>query len=250
MTSKLYEIKRLSGNEDERKTMLLGKKPKITIIIPARNEQRTITTIVRGCRRYGDEIIVIDGHSRDKTAGLAKKAGATVYEDHSRGKGEALRLGIQKATGEVLVFIDADGSCRPGDIPRLVKPILANQADHVQGSRTMGGSDELSGDWNKVMRILGSQIITQGINWRFGVHLTDSQYGFRAIRADIAGQLHLSENITTIEQEMIIKSLRLGYRLTEVPVHEYRRKFGDSVINLKNVSGRYVWSWLKYLLVG
>jgi len=99
-----------------------------------------------------------------------------------------------------------------------------------------------------VARIIGSQIITQGINWRFGVHLTDSQYGFRAIKTSVARALNLKENITTIEQEMIIKSLHRGFRLVEVPIHEYRRKYGLSVISLRRVSWQYVLSWLRYLL--
>jgi dolichol-phosphate mannosyltransferase len=86
-----------------------------------------------------------------------------------------------------------------------------------------------------------------GINYRFGVRLTDSQNGFRAIRRDAALSLGLQENITTIEQEMIIKTLKKGYRITEVPAHEYARKYGDSNIKLGKVWFRYVYSWLKYL---
>jgi len=95
--------------------------------------------------------------------------------------------------------------------------------------------------------MVGSDIITLGINYRFNVRLTDSQNGFRAIRSDVARKLPLKENITTIEQEMIIKTLKLGYRMGEVPTHEYARRGGESKISARKVAWRYVYSWLKYL---
>jgi dolichol-phosphate mannosyltransferase len=225
-------------------------RPRVTVVIPTKNEEWTIEWIVNGAKPYADEVLVVDGHSKDRTRQRAKQAGARVILDHGKGKGDGLRTAIAKAKGDILVFIDADGSTKPTDIPKLLKPILAGEADHVHGSRTKGGSDELSGDWNKFLRILGSQIITQGINWRFGVYLTDSQYGFRAIRTDVARSLKLKENIMTIEQEIVIKSLRMGYRLIEVPIHEYKRKFGRSTIYLRRVAWRFVWSWMKYLIWG
>jgi len=111
----------------------------------------------------------------------------------------------------------------------------------------LGGSDEAHGDLYKFIRMWGSDIITLGINYRFNVRLTDSQNGFRAIRRDVARALNLKENITTIEQEMVIKTLKKGYRMAEVPAHEYARKYGTSSIKLRKVMFRYVYSWLKYL---
>ncbi|MCP3678210.1 MAG: hypothetical protein GY721_11675, partial [Deltaproteobacteria bacterium] len=93
-------------------------------------------------------------------------------------------------------------------------------------------------------------IITLGINYRFNVRLTDSQNGFRAIRKAVAASLGLRENITTIEQEMIMKTLRHGYRIAEVPAHEYARAHGVSRINASRVWPRYVLTWIKYLFFG
>ena len=98
--------------------------------------------------------------------------------------------------------------------------------------------------------MLGSDIITLSINKRFGVKLTDTQNGFRAIRATTARSLNLQEDITTIEQEMGIKTLHAGYRVSEIPSHEYERSYGDSCIKLRKVWFRYVYTWLKYLLFG
>lgn len=224
-----------------------GLKAKISVIVLAKNEEKTIGKVIFGAKKYADELLVIDGHSKDKTRQIARKLEAKVILDHGKGKGEAVRLGIKKAKGDTLVFIDADGSHDPQDIPKLIKPIFEGKADHVTGSRMLGGSDELHGTWNKFLRETGSHLIILGINWRFGIQLTDGQNGFRAIKREVAQRLDLKENITTIEQEMIIKTLRQGFRMAEVPAHEYRRENGESSIVLGKVWWRYFYSWLKYL---
>ena len=224
-------------------------KGRLSIIIPAKNEEKNIKEIIARCRKFSDEIIVIDGHSKDKTRDVAKSMGAQVFLDNKKGKGDAIRVGIAKAKNDILVFIDADGSHDADDIPSIIRPILDGKADHVSGSRMKGGSDELHGDLLKFIRMVGSDIITLGINYRFGADLTDSQNGFRAIKRDVARALDLKENITTIEQEMVIKTLKGGYRIQEVPSHEYARKHGSSCIMVRKVWFRYVYSWLKYLFL-
>ncbi|MFH1619841.1 MAG: glycosyltransferase family 2 protein [bacterium] len=221
---------------------------KISVVIPARNEAATLAETLEGCRMYADELVVIDGRSTDGTPELAEKLGAKVYPDAGRGKGEALRMAIEKVTGDIIVFIDADGSHDPHDIPRLTAPIIAGEYDHVTGSRMRGGSDELHGDLGKFIRMVGSDIITMGINYRFGVRLTDSQNGFRAIKASVARQLELKEDITSIEQEMVIKTLKKGFRVGEISAHEYARKAGESKIKVWKVAPRYVYCWLKNLI--
>lgn len=224
---------------------------KISIVIPTKNEEKNIGWVLkrikRFCKKLSYEVIVVDGHSQDKTREIAARLGAKVILDNGRGKGEAMRKAIKFIRGEITVFIDADASHDPRDIKRLINPILENKADHVSGSRMLGGSDELHGDLEKFLRMMGSDIITLGINYRFGVRLTDTQNGFRAIKTNVVKKLSLKENITTIEQEMIIKTLRYGYKITEVPTHEHRRRYGSSAINLRKVVWRYVYSWLKYL---
>lgn len=222
----------------------------VTVVIPTRNEAPSITNIIQGCQMYADELLLVDGNSTDGTIEIAESLGVRVVQDNGLGKGDALRVAIQEAKCDIIVFIDADGSHDPDDIPRLVEPISKNQADLVVGSRMRGGSDELHGDLSKFIRLVGSDIITLGINYRFNVRLTDTQNGFRAIRTQAARTLHLQENITTIEQEMGIQTLHAGYRVSEVPAHEYARTHGDSCINVNKVWFRYVYSWLKYLVLG
>ncbi len=222
-------------------------KSNVTLIMATLNEEKTIKYILDSSRPFCKEILVIDGHSSDQTRDIAQENGAIVFLDHGLGKGDAIRVGIMKASEKVLVFIDADMSHNPEDIPKLVAPIFHNNVDHVVGSRPKGGSDELHGDFNKFIRMIGSDIITLGINYRFNVRLTDSQNGFRAIKSSVAQKLNLQENITTIEQELTIKTLKHHYKIAEVPTHEYARLYGDSRISLIKVSTRYVYSWLKYL---
>jgi len=215
-----------------------------TVVIPAKNEEKTIAKMIDKCRQHADEVLVVDGHSKDGTRRIAEERGVRVVSDHGKGKGDGIRVGIKEAQGDILVFIDADGSHDPDDIPRLIQPIQEGRADMVVGSRGMGGSDELHGDVEKLLRMIGSDIILIGINKKWHVDLTDSQNGFRAIKTQVARQLGLIEEITTIEQEMTMKCLRKGFRIAEVPAHEYHREYGQSVIRLRKVWFRYVWSFL------
>jgi glycosyltransferase involved in cell wall biosynthesis len=220
----------------------------VTVCIPARNEEPSIADIIEGAWSFCEEVLVVDGHSSDRTAEIAARCGARVVKDNKKGKGDAIRVGAAEATHSVVVFMDADGSHDPADIPALVKDIKDGKADLTIGSRGKGGSDELHGDIEKLMRMVGSDIILIGINWRWKQHLTDSQNGFRAIKKDVILSLNLKENITTIEQEMTMRCLKKGYVITEVPTHEYSRKFGESVIKLRRVWFRYVYSFIKHLI--
>lgn len=215
--------------------------PEVTAVIPARNEAASIAEVIEECRLHAGEVIVIDGRSADGTARIAAAAGARVIQDAGLGKGAALRQSIDHVRTPICVFVDADGSHDPIDISALVAPIKAGLADQVQGSRLLGGSDELHGGWDEFFRLAGSAFITCLINLRFGVRLSDSQNGFRAIRVDAFRSLRLRSNHTTIEMELIMASLSAGHTLLEVPTHERPRTAGFSKISLARPS-----TWLSY----
>ena len=219
-----------------------------TVVIPAKDEEGIVGSIVDACRPHADEILVVDGHSRDRTREIAVEHGARVIEDNGRGKGDALRVAIAAATTEIVVFIDADGSHEPADIPKLVEPIRAGRADLVIASRGKGGSDELHGTLEQLIRYIGSQLIMLAINYRWNVRLTDSQNGFRAIRTDVARSLGLTSNATTIEQEMLMKALKRGYRVTEIASHEYERRWGVSKVVVWKLWAVYLWSFVRNLI--
>jgi len=222
--------------------------PQLTVVIPAKNEALSIGHIISLASKHASEIIVIDGSSEDDTAKIARENGAIVFTDSGSGKGDAVRLGIKNAHGEIIVFIDADGSHDARDIARLVEPMLKDASvDIVIASRGKGGSDELQGNIDKTMRLLGSVIINLAINIRWKQELTDAQNGYRAVRTEKIRLLDLREKITTIEQEMVIKALKKDFKIIEVPSHEYARTDGVSNIVLKKVWFRYVYSLIKYL---
>lgn len=223
--------------------------PGVSAIIPARNEERSIGEIIERTRPFCDEVIVVDGHSRDRTVEIAQGfgSGVRVVKDNKKGKGDAIRVGARAAAYDTVVFLDADGSHDPADILRMVEPIKNGKADLVIGSRGRGGSDELHGDIEKLLRLVGSDLILIGINLRWKQKLTDSQNGFRAIRTEVIRSLNLQENITTIEQEMTMKCLKHGFVVSEVPSHEYERKYGESSIKLNRVWFRYIYSFVKNL---
>jgi glycosyltransferase involved in cell wall biosynthesis len=214
----------------------------VTVVIPTRNEEGLIGEIVDAVRPYGD-VLVVDGHSNDRTRDVAKAHGARVVLDGGKGKGQAIRQALKETTSDIVVFIDADGSHEPTDIPALVAPIASGQADLVIASRGKGGSDELHGTLGQFIRYVGSQLIMLAINYRWNVRLSDSQNGFRAIRRDAGLALDLKSNLTTIEQEMLMRALKLGYRVTEVGSHEYERRWGTSKVVVWKLWWAYVWSF-------
>ena len=201
---------------------------KVTAVIPAKNEEEGIEKIIKNVSRFVDEVLVVDGHSKDKTRQIAKECGAKVVLDGGKGKGDGIRTGIRKAKGDIIVFIDADGSHNPKDIPKLIKPIKNGEADLVVASRAKGGSDEVRLDLDGLFRQIGSEIAAILVNFRWRANLTDIQNGFRAIRKKTALALKLESDGFEIEEEMIMKCLKRGVRIMEVAGHEYQRRWGVS----------------------
>jgi glycosyltransferase involved in cell wall biosynthesis len=222
----------------------------VTAVIPAMNEAPSIAGIVQRTRPFCARVLVVDGRSTDDTVAIARAEGADVImQQGPRGKGAALRFAVTHVTTPVTVFLDADGSHVPEDIPLVVEPIIGGRADHVSASRLIGGSSELHGGFDEFFRLAGSSFITACINRRFRVALSDSQNGFRAIRTELLQRLDLTENSTTIEQQMIIKTLKAGGRIVEVPSHEHRRLYGVSHIRVWRAAPRYVYSVARDLLL-
>jgi dolichol-phosphate mannosyltransferase len=220
----------------------------VTVVIPTKNEEGLIAEIITAARPHAAEILVVDGHSTDRTRQIAVELGARVILDAGRGKGEALRRSFEEAQHEILVFIDADGSHDARDIPHLIAPIRSGDAELVIASRTRGGSDELHGTGEQLLRYIGSQLIMLAINYRWQVRLTDSQNGFRSMRRDVARALRLKSNLTTIEQEMLMRALKCGCRVVEIPSHEFERRWGVSKVSVWRLWWAYVWSLVRNIV--
>jgi len=219
-----------------------GVQPPVTVVVPTLNEEATLDGVLADVAAYADEVIVIDGHSTDRTPEIARRHNVRFLLDEGRGKGCAVRLGMTLASHPIVVFFDADGSHDPRDIPRLVQPIRDGEADLVIASRMTGGSDELSSDLSELVRLTGSMVINLCINYRWNVRLSDTQNGFRALRREVGNDLGLRADSTTVEQEMAMKALSRGYRVINVPSHEFRRKGGHSKVDVKRVWPAYLWN--------
>ncbi len=201
----------------------------VSVVIPTKNEAGSIAKVIEGVRPHCDQIIVVDGSSTDGTAQIA--AGypeVTLLQDSGRGKGEAIIIGINDAKGDIIVLIDSDGSHDPADIPRLVEPIIKGEADMIIGSRLLGGSDEIHGNLTNYLRMVGAGFITLLINLRYKSELTDVLNGFKAITKEAAWSLDLRSRGFEIEQEMVVKALKKGYRVKEIASHEFCRASGHS----------------------
>jgi len=214
----------------------------ISLIIPCRNEAQNLELLLPAVTGLAEEVLIVDGNSTDHTRQLAEKYGVGFILDDGRGKGAAVRLGIERASRNVIVLMDADMSHDPRDILALAKPILDDQADLVLGSRMHGGSDEFVATTNEVVRLFGNIGLTWLINLRCGSKLSDSQNGFRAARTSLLRSLRLTSRKHTIELEMIMRALRAGVRVIEVAAHESARRFGTSQLS--------VWKqgWLFFLI--
>lgn len=221
---------------------------RVVSVILARNEERTIAEAVLGAKPFVHDVVVMDGRSTDRTADVAREAGARVMADPGRGKGSAIRASLDLVEADVLVFMDADGSHDPADIPRLAGAVARGDADLAVGSRFAGGSDELSVNIGQLIRTIGNISMNIAINKRWGTELTDTLNGFRAIRRDAGRRAELREDTHTIEQEMVMKMLRHRFRVTNIAAHEYPRKFGESHIRIWREWPKFVWCVIANLL--
>lgn len=201
---------------------------KISAVILAKDEEETIALVVKKSLPVADEVLVVDGHSTDRTREVAEAAGARVVSDHGRGKGDGYRTGFEAAAGAVVVLLDADGSHDPADIPKLAGPILEDKLDLVIASRWRGGSDDVHPNLTHFIRDMGGNFLTIAISWRFKVEITDCLNGFRAIRRESALSLGLQADDFDVEHEMVMKALKKGLRVGEVGSHEYARAGGVS----------------------
>jgi glycosyltransferase involved in cell wall biosynthesis len=202
-------------------------KAKISIIIPAHNEAENIGNLVREIRTLypAAEVIVVNDGSKDETANVAYEAGAEVYSHpYNIGNGAAIKSGIRAASGDIMVFMDADGQHNPEDVARLLE--LFPEYDMVVGARSFAGQASFGrAIGNKIYNWLGSYVA------KFPIH--DLTSGFRAVKADIAhGFLYLLPNTYSYPTTLTLGVLRTGRSLKYIPIRTQPRKQGTSGIKL------------------
>jgi len=214
---------------------------RVSVVLAAHNEAQTIAAIVRGCAAATPdllEVIVVDDGSTDGTRRLAAEAGARVVRlETNQGKGCALRRGIADAAGDVLVFLDADGQDDPAEIPVLLRG-LDDGVDMVIGSRFLGrfGPGAITG-----VNRAGNRMLTAILNALFGVRLTDTQAGYRALRRSVLERCRLTARRYDIEVDLVLGVLRAGGRIAEVPVSRAARAGGTTDLDSLRDGSRILW---------
>ena len=190
---------------------------KITIGIPAYNEEKNIAKIIIKLKKITDSIIVCDDGSSDMTSEIAKNLGVIVISHKKNmGYGAAIRTIFEKSAeigSDILVTFDADGQHRVEDVSRVLRPLENSEADIVIGSRFLGKQSNVPN-----YRKLGIKVITQVTNSSIKTKLTDSQSGFRAYSKQVLSKISLSEIGMGISTEILIKASSGGLRITEVPI--------------------------------
>lgn len=188
----------------------------VVAIIPAYNEEKALADVIGKTLEHVDEVIVVDDGSSDKTSEVAIGAGARVIK-HSvnLGKGEALQSGF-KAIGNdsIIITIDGDGQHNPSEIPDLVRPIIEDGADLVNGSRYMNGPEENTPAYRRV----GQKVLDIATNISAGTKVTDSQSGFRAFSSKSKNVFRFKDTGFGIESEMLVDAAEAGLKIVEVPI--------------------------------
>ena len=225
--------------------------PRIAAVIPALDEAQSIARVVEGLRAQAllasGEIIVVDNGSTDETGEIARRAGARVVREERRGYGYACLAGVLAADdAEVIVLLDGDAADDPEDLPRVLEPLLAGEADLVVGSRALGSRAKGSMTWQQVF---GNHLAAFLMRALYGVRVSDVG-PFRTIRRDHLLALEMREMTYGWPSEMIVKSARAGYHYCEVPVSYHRRlgasKVGGTLVGSLEVGWRIISTILRY----
>ena len=220
---------------------------KITVGIPAYNEEKNIAKIIVKLKKTVDQIIVCDDGSTDSTSAIAESLGATVVK-HAKnsGYGMAIRsifLKGKEMNADILVTLDADGQHKIEDVNKIIKPVVDGEADISIGSRFLKEDNNTPG-----YRKLGVKIITKVTNSSLSEKITDAQSGFRAYNNKVLQSLTPADSGMGISTEILIKSSNLGLKIVEVPT-EIQYEGDTSTQNPVSHGTEVLMSTLKYISI-
>ena len=223
----------------------------LSVIMPVYNERETLSEILAQVRAVGleKEIVVVDDGSTDGTRAILreeeKKGDLKVfYHEVNKGKGTAVRTGLQHASGDFIIIQDADLEYDPCEYPKLLKPILEGEAEVVYGSRSLVFKETMF-----FLQSLGNKVVTLATNLLYGIALSDMETCYKVFRAEVIKSIPLHSRRFEFEPEITAKLLKRGYRIHEVPISYKGREYHEG----KKLTWRdgitALWTLLKYRFV-
>lgn len=205
----------------------------LSIIVAAKEEGKNLESILPKLKNYSNDIIVVDGHSKDNTKTICLQQGVNFALDNGLGKGDAQRVGAENVKNEYIIFFDADGSHDENDINYIYELITSQKYDLVICSRKKGGSYDLTANTTFIgfIRSTGCDFLTLIFNKFFKTSFSDILYSYKSLRKDKFINLYTKENGFGIEIDILIKSVKKKYSIIEIPSREKSRVHGKSKLN-------------------
>ncbi len=225
---------------------------KLSVVIPVYNEERNIAEIIKRVKESNMawEIVVVDDGSKDGTRQVLKELDGrdglrVILHEKNKGKGAAVRTGLEAASGDVILIQDADLEYSPHDYPVLLQPIEDGVADVVYGSRFLGGPRRVAMFWH----MLANQLLTFMTNVLYDTILSDMETGYKVFRREVIAGIKLRSDRFDFEPEFTAKILKRHYRIYEVPISFNPRDYSEGKkIKLQDAFAA-VWTLLKYRFV-
>jgi len=222
-------------------------RPKISVIIPTKNEEGAIGQVIKEVKTVlngaESEVVVVDASS-DNTPAEAVRAGAKLVKQVGRGGfGEAIMQGVYWSKGDYIVLMDGDGTYDAADIPKLLEPLMKDEADLVNGDRFANMHDGAM----RSLNLVGNRLLTKVGNSLFRTDINDSQSGLKAFSRGILTNVALLDKGFSACSELIAEAAKAHLRIAEVGI-TYKPRIGETKLNPVSAGPAIFWSSLKMLV--